>query len=191
MPVLTQGRYTDACKTEAVRLVSESGRPVAQIARELSIPDHVRYRWVSGQRHAQAQGTRPESMCGCARNEIVYDGRRRASRASLHEIPIDAPGRYPCQDRTRSGVPPPSPIIGSPILSLPFKNPESVWARLALTGIRNTDGATKKVFRFPGLRVSDCHNGHGTNRIGFSIDVCTEGVVIIVSHVNSRSKFTP
>jgi hypothetical protein len=33
MPVLTQGRYADACKTEAVRLVSESGRPVAQIAR--------------------------------------------------------------------------------------------------------------------------------------------------------------
>jgi transposase-like protein len=94
MPVLTQGRYTDACKTEAVRLVSESGRPVAQIARELGIPYHVRYLWVSGERHAQAQGTTPESMCGCARNEIVYDGRLRASRASLHEIPRD-PGARP------------------------------------------------------------------------------------------------
>jgi len=123
MPVLSQGRYADACKTEAVRLVSESGRPVAQIARELGVPDHVRYRWMSGQRHAQAQGTRPESMCGCARNEIVYDGRRRASRESLHEIPLDAPERYPCQDRTRSGVPPPSPIIGSPYLLSPVQEP--------------------------------------------------------------------
>ena len=123
MPVLSQGRYADACKTEAVRLVSESGRPVAQIARELGVPDHVRYRWMSGQRHAQAQGTRPESMCGCARNEIVYDGRRRAWRESLHEIPLDAPERYPCQDRTRSGVPPPSPIIGSPYLLSPVQEP--------------------------------------------------------------------
>jgi transposase len=57
MPVLTRRRSTDACKTEAVRLVSESGRPVAQIAREPGIPDKVLYHWVSGQRHAHAQGT--------------------------------------------------------------------------------------------------------------------------------------
>jgi transposase len=44
MPVLSRRRYTDACKTEAVRLVSESGPPVAQVARELGIPDHVRLR---------------------------------------------------------------------------------------------------------------------------------------------------
>ena len=31
-------------KAEAVRLVSESGRPVAQRAREWDIPDNVRYR---------------------------------------------------------------------------------------------------------------------------------------------------
>ena len=45
MPVLTRRRYTDACKTAAVRLVSDPGRPVAQIARELGIPDNVLYRW--------------------------------------------------------------------------------------------------------------------------------------------------
>ena len=32
MPVSTRRRYTDAFKAEAVRLVSESGRPVAQRA---------------------------------------------------------------------------------------------------------------------------------------------------------------
>ena len=83
MPVLTQGRYTDACKTEAVRLVSESGRPVAQIARELGIPYHVRYLWVSGERHAQAQGTRPELV----RLRQERDCLRRAAACFARESP--------------------------------------------------------------------------------------------------------
>ena len=62
MSVSTRRRYTDAFKTEAVRLVSESGRPVAQIARELGILDNVLYRWVSRQRHAHAQGTTPTTL---------------------------------------------------------------------------------------------------------------------------------
>ena len=62
MPVSTRRRYTEAFKTEAVRLVSESGRPVAQLARELGIPDNVLYRWVSGSRHAHAQGTTPATL---------------------------------------------------------------------------------------------------------------------------------
>ena len=62
MPVSARRRYTDAFKTEAVRLVRESGRPVAQLARELGIPDHVLYRWVSRQRQAHAQGTTPATL---------------------------------------------------------------------------------------------------------------------------------
>ena len=62
MPVSTRRQYTDAFKTEAVRLVSEFGRPVAQIARELGIPDNVLYRWVSGQRHAHALGATPATL---------------------------------------------------------------------------------------------------------------------------------
>ena len=46
-----------------MRLLSESGRPVAQIARELGIPDNVPSRWViSRQRHAHAQGTTPATL---------------------------------------------------------------------------------------------------------------------------------
>lgn len=56
MPVATRRRYRGAFETEARRLVSESGRPVARIARELGISDNLLYRWVGGQRHAQAQG---------------------------------------------------------------------------------------------------------------------------------------
>jgi transposase len=62
MPVSTRRRYTDTFKTEAVRLVSESGRPVAQLARELDIPDNVLYRWVSRQRQAYAQGATPATL---------------------------------------------------------------------------------------------------------------------------------
>ena len=62
MPASTRRQYTNAFKTEAVRLVSDSRRPVAQIARELGIPDNVLYRWVSEQRHAHAQGTTPATL---------------------------------------------------------------------------------------------------------------------------------
>jgi transposase-like protein len=41
-PLITKTRrsYTEAFKEEAVRLVRESGHPVAQVARDLGIADH-------------------------------------------------------------------------------------------------------------------------------------------------------
>jgi transposase len=104
MHVSTRRRYTDAFKTEALRLVSESGGPVAQIARDLGISDNVLYRWVSGQRHTRAQGTTPATLreereeLAMLKHENVllrqeqdfYDVRRRSSRESAHEIPRDS-----------------------------------------------------------------------------------------------------
>lgn len=49
-------RYTDEFKSEAVQLVRDSGRPVAQVAREVGISDNVLYRWVSEERDAQSRG---------------------------------------------------------------------------------------------------------------------------------------
>ena len=49
MPNITRRQFTDAFKSEAVRLTRESGRPVAQVARELGISDNVLYRWRSEQ----------------------------------------------------------------------------------------------------------------------------------------------
>ena len=54
MPDIT--RFTDAFKSEAVRLTRESGRPVGQVARELGISDNVLYRWRSEQRQVESQG---------------------------------------------------------------------------------------------------------------------------------------
>jgi transposase len=50
-------RYTEKFEREAVRLVRESAHPVAQVARELGIPDNVLYRWTAQHRQAEAQGT--------------------------------------------------------------------------------------------------------------------------------------
>ena len=37
--------YTEEFKREAVRLMESSGRPVAQLARDLGINDNNLYRW--------------------------------------------------------------------------------------------------------------------------------------------------
>jgi transposase len=65
MPDTTRRRFTDAFKSEAVRLTQESGRPVAQVARELGISDNVLYRWRTEQRQVDSQGrTRPAVRAG-------------------------------------------------------------------------------------------------------------------------------
>ena len=56
MPTTARRQFTDAFKSEAVRLTRESGRPVAQVARELGIFDNVRYRWRSEQHQIEFQG---------------------------------------------------------------------------------------------------------------------------------------
>ena len=56
MATTTRRQFTDAFKSEAVRLTRESGRPVAQVARELGIGESVLYRWRDEQRQAASQG---------------------------------------------------------------------------------------------------------------------------------------
>lgn len=51
MPEAKQrNQYTDEFKTEAVRLVREAGKPIAQVARELGINPNLLYRW-RGEEH--------------------------------------------------------------------------------------------------------------------------------------------
>ena len=56
MATSTRRQFTDAFKSEAVRLTQESGRPVAQVARALGIGDNLLYRWRSEQHHVESQG---------------------------------------------------------------------------------------------------------------------------------------
>ncbi|MEI8016155.1 MAG: transposase [Nitrospira sp.] len=56
MPDTTRRQFTDAFKSKAVRLTRESGRSVAQVARELGISDNVLYRWRTEQQQVESQG---------------------------------------------------------------------------------------------------------------------------------------
>ena len=62
MPATTRRQFTDEFKWEAVRLTRESGRPVAQVARELGISDNVLYRWRTEQRQVESQGRTRQSV---------------------------------------------------------------------------------------------------------------------------------
>lgn len=62
MATPTRRQFTDAFKSEAVRLTRESGRPGVQVARELGISDDVLYRWQSEQQQVASQGQTHQSM---------------------------------------------------------------------------------------------------------------------------------
>ena len=62
MAIPTRRQFTDAFKSEAVRLTRESGRPVAQVARELGIGDHLLYRWRNEQHQVESHGRTRQSM---------------------------------------------------------------------------------------------------------------------------------
>jgi transposase len=62
MATPTRRQFTAAFKSEAVRLTRESGRPVAQMVRELGIADNLLYRWRGEQRHVESQDHARQSM---------------------------------------------------------------------------------------------------------------------------------
>lgn len=62
LPETKRRQFTDEFKSEAVRLTRESGRPVAQVARELGISDNVLDRWITEQRYVESQGSTRRSV---------------------------------------------------------------------------------------------------------------------------------
>ena len=62
MSTKTRRQYTEEFKAEAVRLVRDSARPVAHVARELGIANHLLYRWRAEQQQAESQGHTRQSM---------------------------------------------------------------------------------------------------------------------------------
>ena len=57
MPARTRRRDTEDCKREAVRVGRESAHPVAQVARDLGIPENVWSRWRAQHQQAETHGT--------------------------------------------------------------------------------------------------------------------------------------
>lgn len=81
MPTKTRRRYTDEFKEEAVRLVRDSAQPVARVAQNLGIADHLLYRWRAEQHQADAQGHSRQSM----RAEQDELARLRRENATLRQ----------------------------------------------------------------------------------------------------------
>ena len=81
MSTKTRRQYTDEFKTEAVRLVRDSARPVAHVARDLGIADHLLYRWRAEQQQAEHQGHTRQSM----RAEQEELARLRRENATLKQ----------------------------------------------------------------------------------------------------------
>ena len=62
--------YTEEFKREAVRLMESSGKPVAQLARDLGINDNTLYRWRS------VYGSQPATVSGSSMSEMAAEMRR-------------------------------------------------------------------------------------------------------------------
>lgn len=58
----TRRRYTEEFKAEAVRLIRDLAQPVAQVARDLGVADHLLYRWRAEQQQAESHGHTRQSM---------------------------------------------------------------------------------------------------------------------------------
>ena len=58
----TRNKYNDEFRAEAVRLALNSGRPIAHIARELSISDGLLHAWIGKHRDAQSKGVSTEEI---------------------------------------------------------------------------------------------------------------------------------
>jgi len=83
MPAVRRRRYTDPFKMAVVRLVRDSAQPVAQVARDLGIPDNVLYRWTVQHRQAEAHGTTRAAQ----RTEAEDLARQALTMAIRHRTP--------------------------------------------------------------------------------------------------------
>ena len=100
MPKTTRRQFTDAFKSEAVRLTRESGRPVAQVARELGISDNGLYRWRTEQQQVESQG-RTRQAVRAEQDELTRVGGELLNyvastvlRETTSVVPSNACGKY-------------------------------------------------------------------------------------------------
>ena len=62
MKKTTRRQFTEEFKAEAVRLARESGKPKAQVARELGISDGLLHSWIGKYQQAEHKGVTVEDI---------------------------------------------------------------------------------------------------------------------------------
>jgi transposase len=70
----------------AIRIVRESGRPIAQIARELGINEGTLGNWVNMDRLAREQADSPQLLSASERAELVRLRRENAELAMERDV---------------------------------------------------------------------------------------------------------
>ena len=70
MSAIKRRQYTEEFKTEAVRLVRDSHRPAAQVARGLGVSANLLYRWGGEERRASSAGSTRQAL-KAEREELV------------------------------------------------------------------------------------------------------------------------
>src|SRR3954453_15366163 len=70
-------RFSPQFKAEAVQMVIETGKPIAQVARDLGIHDGTLGNWVNAYRHAHPEPDEPLSPVERARVKEMEDEIRR------------------------------------------------------------------------------------------------------------------
>ena len=63
-------KYPAEFRREALELVRTSGRPIAEVARSLSIAEGPLWNWVKADREQQDRGTDPDALSGSERVEL-------------------------------------------------------------------------------------------------------------------------
>ena len=85
MPTTPRRQFRDTVKSEAVRLTRESGRPVAQVARELGISDHGLSRWRREQQQVDSQG-RTRQAVRAEQDELTRLTRENETRRKAQDV---------------------------------------------------------------------------------------------------------
>ena len=87
-----RARFSPEFKDEAVRLVIESGRPIAQIAQELKINDGTLGNWVAKFRDAHPVSESPLTLSERAwLQELERENRQLRPKPSSWERPLPPP----------------------------------------------------------------------------------------------------
>lgn len=80
----TRRRYDREFKEGAVRIVTETGRPIAQVARELGLNEGTLGNWVNLDRRAREDGT--EALAESERAELARLRRENAELAMERDV---------------------------------------------------------------------------------------------------------